>query len=515
MECRQALEAIHDELDQRIDPALRDALAAHLASCAECRTAQSQLRALREALRALPAVHAPAGFREAVVARTVPRGRLLTMPRLLVPFVAAAALLVGAIVLSKPSREVESARHAPASGLLNGESLAAQRRGPAALDADVALDRAKESADPGAPAAPAPRPEAAEALEKTLDDAARPPADRSQTEGHPGAPLPGPVDSVAKNDAADFAKEVADTKPRIVVFRSEKDALAFVEAFRARSAQEAARRDATGNGRDAPKKSKDSADARDEARDERERDFGGGGDAGGGPVSGGGTAGGRAGGPAGGKAAGGDAGAGGGGGGAPAGTSSPAAPPAPVVPPPASTDRAASSADSKSESRVVATLRAPSAAWISDALVRGATIYALDADVAERLGRDRGATAVLRAALADARRADDVPGREKASKPRGPVGARGAESSDGGRGPADPAPPGADREAKKPQPAGAPVGGKAGDGKAGDREIQRETPSAEGGAGAVPGASGLAFEAAAAGGVLVIVVVETPAPGAR
>ena len=102
MTCLEALELLHARADGDPAAGFDDARAAelesHVASCADCAKAARQIQALRSALRTMPAVRAPDGFRDGVMHGVTGGGRLVAFPRFLVPL-AAAALLVAAFVV--------------------------------------------------------------------------------------------------------------------------------------------------------------------------------------------------------------------------------------------------------------------------------------------------------------------------------------------------------------------------------------------------------------------------------
>lgn len=71
MRCEEARERIHLVLDgDLMEASLLQQLEAHLADCAECRTAEAELKAARSALRALPQPALPADALEEVWRRT-------------------------------------------------------------------------------------------------------------------------------------------------------------------------------------------------------------------------------------------------------------------------------------------------------------------------------------------------------------------------------------------------------------------------------------------------------------
>jgi putative zinc finger protein len=144
LSCTEALELLHDEADDRLAPDRAPALRAHVASCAACAKAERQIAALRALFRSDPAVPAPAGFTSEVMAR-LPQGRLRVLPRIMFPLAAAAALVAGAIVLSKVGDRRE--RDMAGAWEQEGRAASAGKR--------IAGDRAFKSSESGTPEKPA------------------------------------------------------------------------------------------------------------------------------------------------------------------------------------------------------------------------------------------------------------------------------------------------------------------------------------------------------------------------
>ena len=67
MTCPEARELLSALLDDALSPAERQAIDAHLATCAECARELTELRETVALLERLPPVHAPAGFVDRVV----------------------------------------------------------------------------------------------------------------------------------------------------------------------------------------------------------------------------------------------------------------------------------------------------------------------------------------------------------------------------------------------------------------------------------------------------------------
>ncbi len=129
MTCPEARELLSALLDDALSPAERQAIDAHLATCAECARELTELRETVALLERLPPVHAPAGFVDRVVETAYrpswPRrvaDALFRPLRVKLPLEAAAVVLVGisALYVYRHAPEVQQVarqetREAPAS----------------------------------------------------------------------------------------------------------------------------------------------------------------------------------------------------------------------------------------------------------------------------------------------------------------------------------------------------------------------------------------------------------------
>jgi hypothetical protein len=179
MTCHDAREQLSALLDGALPAADRQALDAHLATCADCRRELDQLRGTVALLGRLPPVRAPAGFVDRVMVEVDRPSRLrrlldaLFRPlRTKLPLEAAAVLLIGVSALylyqrtpevqqlarqdtreSSPSSEVAPAPPAaPPAGGVGGEEPSFRDRLSEAKRAPAERDAAREEARP------APRP---------------------------------------------------------------------------------------------------------------------------------------------------------------------------------------------------------------------------------------------------------------------------------------------------------------------------------------------------------------------
>ncbi|MCE9634412.1 MAG: zf-HC2 domain-containing protein [Planctomycetes bacterium] len=254
MTCAEILELVHDDIDGRLDPAKREAVDAHVSHCAACAGAARQLRDLRAAFRAMPRVTAPAELRESVLDRLV-RARILSLPRMAFPIAAAAALLVGAVVLSRFSNRPDvsvAARDVSERRMPVGEPVPApsQRTGLTTEDAlegarrsrhEAAGDMAKKLADSAdarqdEPLAPGEKARVApEASGVDADTAGPPPrVAPAPAAAAPGARPSSEPDPATRGAAAERLSSLETADVRVVVFHSERDAREFMAGVLAR-----------------------------------------------------------------------------------------------------------------------------------------------------------------------------------------------------------------------------------------------------------------------------------------
>lgn len=235
MDCRTALPLIHDAADDvPLSASDRAEIDRHVAECASCAKALRELVALRDALRAFPPVRAPDGFRDGVTARIADdaaiRGRILTWPRIVIPAAAAAALFVGAEVLSSVrSRMVDADAPAVASARRDKAS-------PEALSADDAL-RAFEAKKKGAEDVGDEREKSDAASNSEPSESEAPEEPQAARKPFGGAPAPASsapaAPASAPRPSGTPTQDAANEEPaRIVaVFRSQEDADRFVASL--------------------------------------------------------------------------------------------------------------------------------------------------------------------------------------------------------------------------------------------------------------------------------------------
>ena len=194
-----------EDAADRLEPAARDALRAHLAGCASCRDELAGLRAFQPALDALPAAPASREGRGLAAALRA----LLWQPAFAyaVAFVLAAPLLY--LQVTRDRLDLRPPRSAPAT--------------TPAPEARPAPPPARPSPLAPAPARPAPKPEPAPAKEVRKEPAARPrivvpPADK--TTSAPKTDLPredesaGPIPSSKKEPSSPEVGRLASPRAR-------------------------------------------------------------------------------------------------------------------------------------------------------------------------------------------------------------------------------------------------------------------------------------------------------------
>ena len=221
MTCPEARELLSALLDDALSPAERQAIDAHLTTCAECARELTELRETVALLERLPPVHAPAGFVDRVVETAYrpswPRrvaDALFRPLRVKLPLEVAAVVLVGisALYVYRHAPEVQQVarqetREAPASALSPApppppsSTSEVSQASPASAELEAKRQPGPPAATPPVPAAPAPvRPH-----ENVAPPSAAPGATASAT-----APAPAQESKVAPS--AEARKETVDQR---------------------------------------------------------------------------------------------------------------------------------------------------------------------------------------------------------------------------------------------------------------------------------------------------------------
>jgi hypothetical protein len=227
MTCPEARELLSALLDDALSPAERQAIDAHLRTCAECARELTELRETVALLERLPPVHAPAGFVDRVVETAYrpswPRrvaDALFRPLRVKLPLEAAAVVLVGisALYVYRHAPEVQQVarqetREAPASAPLpaplpppstTSEVSQASPASDAALPPKSGVAELEAKREPGPPAATPPVP-AAPAPVRPHENVAPPSA-------APGATAQAPAQESKVAPSAEAKKETVDQR---------------------------------------------------------------------------------------------------------------------------------------------------------------------------------------------------------------------------------------------------------------------------------------------------------------
>ena len=239
MTCPEARELLSALLDDALSTAERQAIDAHLATCAECARELAELRETVALLERLPPVHAPAGFVDRVVETAYrpswPRrvaDALFRPLRVKLPLEAAAVVLVGisALYVYQHAPEVQQVarqetHEAPASApspapppppSTTSEVSQASPASDAASSPKSGVTELEAKREPGPPAAPPPVPAAPAPVpqhESVAPQSAAPGASASATTPAPAQESKVATSAEAKKETADQRREDTAAAP--------------------------------------------------------------------------------------------------------------------------------------------------------------------------------------------------------------------------------------------------------------------------------------------------------------